>query len=71
VELPAGANWDVTTKPLLLMVHENHTHENIETDPYLTWQIVWSILESWRRHLIIDKKLHCDFSDWPMLFESL
>lgn len=51
--------------------HENYTRENIETEPYRTWQIVWSSLKSWRRYLIVDKTLHCDFSDWPILLEAL
>jgi hypothetical protein len=60
-----------TDKPFMFMGRENHTRENIETDPILSWQTEWPSLKGWRRHVIVAGALHYDFSDYPILFEKL
>ena len=60
-----------TDKPFMLMGHANHTRENEADDPTLSWQTVWPNLKGWKRHVIVAEALHYDFSDYPILFETL
>ncbi len=53
------------------MGYANHTRENNNTDPYLTWETVWPVLTGWKRDIIVADTLHDEFSDYPVLFETL
>jgi hypothetical protein len=60
-----------TTKPFMLMGHANFTRSNIHDDPYSTWQAAWGNLTGWKRDVVVADSLHYDFSDWPLVFETL
>jgi hypothetical protein len=60
-----------TDKPFMFVGRENHTRENRETDPILSWQTECPSLRGWKRHVIVVGALHNDFSDYPILFEQL
>jgi hypothetical protein len=60
-----------TTKPFMFLGHENHTRENIDADPLLSWQTQWPSLRGWKRYAMVTGSLHYDFSDYPILFEEL
>jgi hypothetical protein len=60
-----------TTKPFMFLGHENHTRENIDADPLLSWQTPWPSLMGWKKYAMVAGSLHYDFSDYPILFEEL
>ncbi|KAF2416278.1 hypothetical protein EJ08DRAFT_684313 [Tothia fuscella] len=60
-----------TTKPFMFLGHENHTRENINADPLLSWQTQWPSLIGWKRYAMVTGSLHYDFSDYPILFGEL
>ena len=60
-----------TSKPFMLMEKEGHTRENIHDDPFLTLEQVWPHLTGWKRDIIVADTGHYDFSDYPIVFETL
>ena len=69
-----GALWgpglqNGTDKPFMLMGSVNHTRENQALDP--TWQQAWSLSTGWKREVTIAGTLHYDFSDVPVVLETL
>lgn len=60
-----------TDKPFMLMGHANHTRGNQADDPLLTWATVWPMLTGWKRDMIVADTEHYDFSDYPIVFETL
>ena len=60
-----------TDKPFMLMGHANHTRENEDDDPFLTWALAWPNIRGWKRDVIVAETEHYDFSDYPILFETL
>jgi len=60
-----------TSKPFMLMMSEGHTRENIEDDPWLTLEQVWPHLTGWKRDIMVADTAHYDFSDYPIVFETL
>ena len=60
-----------TDKPFMFMASTNHTRDNQVDDPQLTWEQGWSVLTGWKRDIIVAETLHYDFSDAPVLLETL
>ncbi|MCJ1238413.1 hypothetical protein MMC14_006402 [Varicellaria rhodocarpa] len=60
-----------TAKPFMIMAHANHTRDNQADDPFLTWAQAWPYITGWKRDVIVAETLHYDFSDYPILFETL
>ncbi|PMD12883.1 hypothetical protein NA56DRAFT_712646 [Hyaloscypha hepaticicola] len=60
-----------TSKPFMLMEREGHTRENAIDDPFLTLEKVWPHLTGWKRDIIVADTGHYDFSDYPVVFETL
>lgn len=60
-----------TSKPFMLMGHEGHTRGNLPDDPFLTWETVWPNLTGWKRDIIVSGTGHYDFTDYPIVFETL
>lgn len=60
-----------TSKPFMLMGHAGHTRESKAGDPELTWEAAWPHLMGWKRDVIIADTMHYDFSDYPIVFETL
>ena len=58
-------------KPFMLMGQANHTRNNVDADPLVTWAKAWPILKGWKRDVIVANTLHYDFSDYPILFDTL
>ncbi len=60
-----------TDKPFMIMGHANHTR-NITGDPtQSTWAAAWPNITGWKRDVIVAQTLHYDFSDYPVVFETL
>lgn len=69
-----GATWRPsiktgTTKPFMIMAHENSTRA--VADPYQSWVHTWPNLKGWKRDIIISGAGHYDFSDFPIVLETL
>ena len=60
-----------TSKPFMIMGHEGYTRENQNDDPFLTWKAIWPNLTWWKRDIIVNGTGHYDFSDYPIMFETL
>lgn len=60
-----------TSKPFMLMGHAGHTRGNENTDPFLTWETVWPLLTGWKRDIIVANTGHYEFTDYPIVFETL
>jgi len=60
-----------SSKPFMFVGHENHTRENQYDDPALSWESGWANLTGWKRDITVTDTLHYDFSDYPILFETL
>jgi hypothetical protein len=60
-----------TSKPFMLMGHANHTRENADDDSILSWEAAWPVITGWKRDIIIADTLHYDFTDYPVVFETL
>jgi hypothetical protein len=60
-----------TSKPFMLMDHAGHTRENLVADPFFTGEQGWLHLTGWKRGVMVAETLHYDFSDYPILFETL
>jgi Chlorophyllase enzyme len=60
-----------TSKPFMIMGAANHTR-NAEGDvSQQSWAAVWPTLAGWKRNILIAETLHYDFSDYPVVFETL
>jgi hypothetical protein len=59
-----------TSKPFMLIGRDGHTRESAD-DPFLTWEAVWPNLSGWKRDIMVADAGHYDFSDYPILFETL
>lgn len=60
-----------TSKPFMLMAREGHTRDNISDDPLLSWETVWPNLSGWKRDIMVADTFHYDFSDFPIVFDTL
>jgi len=60
-----------TSKPFMVMGHEGYTRDNQNDDPFLTWKAVWPNLLGWKRDIIVKGTGHYDFTDYPIVFETL
>lgn len=60
-----------TDKPFMLMGAEYHTRANQSVEPDATWATAWPHLTGWKRDVILKGTQHYDFSDYPILFETL
>jgi hypothetical protein len=60
-----------TSKPFMLMGREGHTRENESTDPFFTWETAWPLLTGWKRDIIVANTGHYEFTDYPIVFETL
>ncbi|KUJ15048.1 uncharacterized protein LY89DRAFT_671443 [Mollisia scopiformis] len=63
-----------TSKPFMLMGHGGHTRANVTDDPFGTWTAAWSNSTNstgWKRDIVISGTLHYDFSDYPIVFDTL
>jgi dienelactone hydrolase len=60
-----------TDKPFMLMGAQYHTRGNKTAEPYATWETAWPHLTGWKKDIIITDTAHYDFSDYPILFETL
>jgi dienelactone hydrolase len=59
-----------TKKPFMFVGHENHTRANGDGDLH-TWAPAWQNLTGWKREITVVGAGHYDFSDYPLLFETL
>jgi len=60
-----------TDKPFMFMAHTGHTRTNHTADPLLTWEQAWSTLTGWKKDIILADSQHYDFSDYPIVLETL
>lgn len=60
-----------TSKPFMLMGHDGHTRENPSDDPILSWDVTWPLITGWKRDVIVAGTDHYDFTDYPIVFETL
>jgi dienelactone hydrolase len=61
-----------TSKPFMIMGHTNNTRYLDPPNPSTaTWAAVWPALTGWKREFMIANSNHYDFSDYPILFETL
>lgn len=58
-----------TDKPFMFMAHANVTRYTI--DPFHTWSEAWPHLLGWKRDVVVAGMQHYDFSDEPLVFETL
>lgn len=58
-----------TNKPFMIMAHSNHTR--VDSDPLNSWALTWPSITGWKRDIIINGTLHYDFSDYPIILETL
>lgn len=58
-----------TDRPFMIMAHEGHVRKN--SDPLDSWAKAWPNLTGWKRDIIVNGALHYDFSDYPIVFETL
>ncbi|KAK5285776.1 hypothetical protein LTS03_002420 [Exophiala xenobiotica] len=60
-----------TSKPFMIMGAANHTR-NITGDlTQTTWAATWPNITGWKRDVTVAGMLHYDFSDYPVVFETL
>ncbi|KAJ9607092.1 hypothetical protein H2200_008164 [Cladophialophora chaetospira] len=60
-----------TSKPFMIMGHANHTR-NLTGDPtQASWAAAWPNITGWKRDVVVANTLHYDFSDYPIVFETL
>lgn len=60
-----------TSKPFMFMGHADHTR-NLSGDPTQeSWAAAWPNIKGWKRDVMVAKTQHYDFSDYPVVFESL
>jgi pimeloyl-ACP methyl ester carboxylesterase len=60
-----------TSKPFMIMGHADHIR-NISGDvSQASWAAAWPNIKGWKRDIIVAETQHYDFSDYPVLFESL
>jgi hypothetical protein len=55
----------------MIMGHEGYTRDNQNDDPFLTWKAVWPNLFGWKRDITVKGTGHYDFTDYPIVFETL
>jgi hypothetical protein len=60
-----------TSKPFMLMGSGIHPRDPAGDATQQTWAAVWPAVTGWKRDVRIADTLHYDFSDYPILFESL
>ncbi|THY33996.1 hypothetical protein D6D01_02063 [Aureobasidium pullulans] len=60
-----------TDKPVMIMGCGNHTRDHDGDFTQITWAATWPNLTGWRREITIADTLHYDFSDYPVVFETL
>ncbi|KAI5235457.1 hypothetical protein E4T42_09706 [Aureobasidium subglaciale] len=60
-----------TDKPVMIMGCGNHTRDHDGNFTQITWAATWPNLTGWRREITIADTLHYDFSDDPVVFETL
>lgn len=60
-----------TSKPVMLMGHAKHTRDAAGDPTQASWAAAWPGLKGWRRTVVVAETLHYDFSDYPVVFESL
>ncbi|TVY22646.1 putative 1-alkyl-2-acetylglycerophosphocholine esterase [Lachnellula hyalina] len=60
-----------TSKPFMFIGSTNHTRENADDDPGSTWLSGWPQLLGWKKYAMVADTMHYDFSDYPILFETL
>ncbi|TVY88323.1 putative 1-alkyl-2-acetylglycerophosphocholine esterase [Lachnellula willkommii] len=64
-----STKWEFQT----IHVHGSagHTRENADDDPGSTWLSGWPNLLGWKKYLMVANTMHYDFSDYPVVFETL
>lgn len=61
-----------TSKPFMIMGHTENTRYLDPPNPSTgSWAAVWPVLTGWKREFVIANSNHYDFSDYPILFETL
>ncbi|KAK5132582.1 hypothetical protein LTR08_008841 [Meristemomyces frigidus] len=58
---------NVTNKPFMFVANMSR----YDVDPYHTWTDGWSSLQGWKRNIIVAETFHYDWSDYPIVFETL
>ena len=73
-----GALWGPVVeqgldRPFMFLAHAGHlrTNTSYPTDPYNSWYTIWPKLKAFKLDLIVANTLHYDFSDLPIVFETL
>ncbi|TVY32647.1 putative 1-alkyl-2-acetylglycerophosphocholine esterase [Lachnellula occidentalis] len=60
-----------SSKPFMFIGSTNHTRENADDDPGSTWLSGWPKLLGWKKYVMVANTMHYDFSDYPIVFETL
>jgi hypothetical protein len=60
-----------TTKPFMIIGADNHTRDPAGDATQQTWAAAWAGITGWKRDIYIKGTEHYDFSDYPVLFETL
>ncbi|TVY55099.1 putative 1-alkyl-2-acetylglycerophosphocholine esterase [Lachnellula cervina] len=60
-----------SSKPFMFIGSAGHTRENANDDPGSTWLSGWPKLLGWKKYLMVANTMHYDFSDYPIVFETL
>ena len=73
-----GALWGPVVdqgldRPFMFLAHAGHvrTNTSLPSDPFNSWYTIWPKLKAFRLDLIVANTLHYDFSDLPIVFETL
>lgn len=59
-----------SNKPYMFVGREGHTRANGSAD-LNTWKGGWQNLTGWKREIVVAGTGHYDFSDYPIVFETL
>lgn len=60
-----------TTKPFMIIGSGIHPRDPTGDATQQTWAAAWPSITGWKRDIRVANTLHYDFSDYPVLFESL
>lgn len=60
-----------TSKPFMIMGSGIHTRDPAGDLTQQTWAAAWPAVKGWKCDVLVADTLHYDFSDYPILFESL
>jgi hypothetical protein len=60
-----------TSKPFMIMAAENHNRSATGDVSQQSWVEAWPGMTGWKRDVMVTGAMHYDFSDYPILFETL